>query len=235
MNRLTVLQKIINKINAKTYLEIGVEKGKIISKIKAPYKIGVDPKFIFSFSVQLKRIFRLTKFKAIETTSNTFFQRDAPKLLPNGVDVAFVDGLHTYQQSLQDIEYCLQYLNPNGFIIVHDCNPLNAAIAWPVKESIQEVITLANKGEVAGWNGAWTGDIWKAIAHLRIKHNDLEIFTLDLDWGLGIIRKGKNSQLQGFDVDQIQKADYSFFQENREILLNLKHPKFLDEFLSQLC
>jgi len=32
MNRLVVLQKIIDKINAKPYLEIGVEKGKLLVK-----------------------------------------------------------------------------------------------------------------------------------------------------------------------------------------------------------
>ena len=232
MNRLTVLQRTIDKIDAKIYLEIGIREGKIISQLTVPHKIGVDPKFVYSIRVRFRKLFGLTKFKAIKVESDTFFQKYASKILTHGVDVAFIDGLHTYSQSLRDVKNCLNYLNEGGAIVLHDCNPLNYAGAYPVKKSRSEVEKLAQKGEIPGWNNAWNGDVWKTIAHLRIENNDLNIFTLDLDWGLGIISTGKSEKLKGFTVQEIQEADYSFFEKNRIALLNLKHPKYFNEFLS---
>lgn len=232
MNRLTILQKIIDKIGVKTYLEIGVQTGKIISQLKgAEKKIGVDPGFNYTMKVRVQKTMGLVKFKAIEVTSDKFFESYASKILANGIDLAFVDGMHTYKQVLKDIENCLKYLNDEGIIVVHDCNPLNFASAYPVKNSISEVHEIANRGDLAGWNNAWHGDVWKAIAHLQIEHDDLKVFTLDLDCGLGVIAKGKNSKLSGFTIEQIQKEDYYFLERNRQVLLNLKAPKFIDEFL----
>lgn len=235
MNRLSVIQKIINAINAEYYLEIGVASGEILINVDAKYKFGVDPEFkIPNLKVNGKQSFSDNKNNLInlyEIESDLFFNNFVFNDLKKGIDVAFVDGLHTYTQSLKDIKNCLKYLNTNGFIIVHDCNPLNFSMGYPVKESIDEVINLGNSGDLAGWNGLWNGDVWKAIAHLRTEYDDLEIFTLDLDWGLGIITKGKGQKLTGVSIEDIEKADYYFLEKNREHLLNLKHPKYLDDYL----
>lgn len=235
MNRLTVIQDLINKINAKNYLEIGVCFGDIIINIDVKNKYGVDPKFqIPNLEVNGKETFYDSKSNLMtlyELESDTFFKNFAKKDLPSGLDVAFVDGLHSYYQSLKDVRNCLDYLNPNGFIIMHDCNPLNYAMSYPIVNSIEEVIELGEKGELAGWNGSWNGDVWKALVHLRVEYDDLEIFTLDLDWGLGIIRKGKSNQLKGLTIQDIENSDYYFLEKNRNKLLNLKHPKFFKDFL----
>lgn len=236
MNRLSVLQKIIHRINAKTYLEIGVQTGVIISNIDAPVKIGVDPNFLLSKKLKLMKLVGLLDFKAIEKTSDAFFESDADRILKSGIDVALIDGHHTYNQALKDAQNCLRYLKPSGVIVMHDCNPNNYACAYPIKdaESVDDVIKLADAGELPGWNGSWSGDVWKAIVHLRIINQDLNIFTLDLDWGLGIITSGKGKPLSDISVADLQKMDYWSLEKNREVLLNLKHPKYLDEFLKQI-
>ncbi len=233
MNRLTVVQSIINRLRAKTYLEIGVRHGRIIAKVRCRNKIGVDPAFKLSEGKRLKKFFGLLKFKAFHMTSNRFFLEHAEKALPSGVDVVLVDGFHTYGQSLNDVENCLKHLNDDGVIIMHDCNPLNSASAMPVKESIREVTDLANKGELPGWNACWNGDVWKTIVHLQIKYNDLEVFTLDLDWGLGIVTRGKNTSMPGITYQELENADYAVLEKDRVNLLNLKPPKYLFEFLDR--
>ena len=233
MNRLTVLQKIINRFKAKTYLEIGVQTGVIISNINASKKIGIDPNFSFPKKLKLKKLIGVVNFKAIEKTSDAFFDSDASRILSSGIDVALVDGHHTYNQSLKDVQNCLKYLNPSGVIIMHDCNPNNYACAYPLSDSqsIDDIMMLAEAGELPGWNGSWSGDVWKTVAHLRITNKDLNIFTLDLDWGLGIISKGQGQPLSKISLDELQKMDYWSLEKNRVELLNLKHPKYLDEFL----
>ena len=236
MNRLSVLQKIIDRVKAKTYLEIGVQTGVIISNINAAVKIGVDPNFLLSKKLKLRKLVGLLDFKAIEKTSDAFFESDADSVLKSGIDVAFIDGHHTYNQSLKDAQNCLAYLNPSGVIVMHDCNPNNYACAYPISDSgsVDDVIKLAEAGELPGWNGSWSGDVWKAIVHLRMANQNLNIFTLDLDWGLGIITRGKGRPVSDISVGELQKMDYWTLENNREVLLNLKHPKYLEEFLKQI-
>ena len=236
MNRFVVIQAVIDSVKAETYLEIGVESGKIIDNIKCQNRIGVDPDFRFPIDRRIRKALGLTNFKTFKETSDDFFIKHAKNNLKAGIDVAFIDGLHTYDQSFKDVENCLEYLNDGGVIIMHDCNPLNVAGAWPAKESIDEVKVLARKGEIPGWNNNWNGDVWKAVVHLRLAHEDLEIFTLDLDWGLGIVSKSKPTASfeNKFSTEKLKELDYSFLEKDRVNLLNLRPPKYLPEFLETI-
>lgn len=239
MNRLTVLQKIIDSINAKYYLEIGVETGIIILNLNVRFKHGVDPDFkIPNLIIQENKYFYDNKKNVVNLyplKSSEFFDNVALTSLYNGLDIVFIDGLHTYKQCLDDIKNSLNFLNKNGFIVVHDCNPLSYAMSYPVKESIDEVKNLAIEGNIVGWNDCWNGDVWKSILHLRLENNNLNIFTLDLDWGLSIITKGKPEQKINLDlsISDIEELDYSFLEKNRNEILNLKHPRYIYDFLDK--
>lgn len=233
MNRYHIIQKIIDAINAQTYLEIGIRTGSIINRIKAPVKIGVDPAINFTKKMKIKKKLGLLDFHIYEMRSDEFFHEQAEKIYgTTGVDVVFIDGLHEYRQVLRDVKNTLKYLNNTGVIIVHDCNPLNYAGAYPVKESFDELKELIDEGQIPGWNDCWNGDVWKAIVHLRIEHDDLNIFTIDLDWGLGIITKGIGKKLADLSVSDLEKADYSLLEAKRAEYLNLRPPSFISEFLN---
>ena len=63
-------------------------------------------------------------YRMFRKTSDDFFSLDAHKVFKeNKIDVAFIDGLHTYEQSLRDAVNCLKYLNKGGLHYIHDCNP----------------------------------------------------------------------------------------------------------------
>lgn len=234
MNRLTVIQKIIDGIEAKSYLEIGVANGQVLFNVKTPIKYGIDPKFMFNIDEKLYENKALLSTNFYEMTSDKFFNEYADKELIKGVDVIFIDGLHTYNQSLKDVVNSLKFLNPNGVIIMHDCNPLSPATAYPVIDSINEVLEIAFRGDLPGWNGCWNGDVWKTLVHLRAEHENLEIFTLDLDWGLGIIYRRESSRLTAIKIEDLKNVDYSFLDNDRVNLLNLKPPKYIDEFLKTI-
>ena len=239
MNRLDVLQVIVDKIQAETYLEIGVNRGQVISHLRCPRKIGVDPAFQFGRRLKLQRLLGQVRFTTVKATSDAFFADRAAALLPRGVDVVFVDGLHTCQQVLTDVDNSLRYLNPGGVIVIHDCNPLNRAGASPITRSVDEVVALAANGDLPGWNGCWSGDVWKAVGYLRATRHDLRVFTLDLDWGLGIVERGLDRS-GGSDAvafpwpgTVILEADYSFLERHRETVLALKEPRHLFAWLDQ--
>lgn len=231
MNRLSVIQSLINHINAKTYLELGVDTGDVFLNVSVPIKYGVDPLFKFGLNFKSNSKNEIFDSTLYQMKSDLFFDEHADLDLIHGIDIAFVDGLHTYEQSLKDIHNCLKFLNSNGFIVVHDCSPLSSATGYPVVNSIDEVIESAKLGNVPGWNGCWNGDVWKSIVHLRSEWDDLNIFTLDLDWGLGIISRGKRDQVLQISTSDIKAMSYSDLDANRVEFLNLKPPRFLFDFL----
>jgi hypothetical protein len=54
MNRVSTLQKIINKKKGGTYLEIGILAGDTFLRIKATHKLGVDPNLEISSTKKSK-------------------------------------------------------------------------------------------------------------------------------------------------------------------------------------
>lgn len=116
-------------------------------------------------------------------------------------DIVFIDGLHTYSQVKKDIINSLNYISDNGTILLHDSNPQTEDAASEVKIST-----------------VWNGTVYKAIIDLRINRDDLEIFTINADQGVCVIRKGKQNKLN-FNLDDC--LNYDFFSKNRKECLNL--------------
>lgn len=142
------------------------------------------------------------------------------------INVALVDGLHTYKQALADIENCLQHINKKGAVVVHDCNPASKAMAHPALSLEQ-----AAKEVDLGKNNFWTGDVWKAIVHLRSTRKDLNIFVLDCDFGVGVITFGNPENMLDFKPEEIEKMTYDNLEKNRAKFLNLKPKHYFDSFL----
>jgi hypothetical protein len=230
INRVTVIQKIIDKKRAKTYLEIGVLAGDAFLRIKIKRKWGVDPHFIIEPLKKIRYYFKnpfniFSEYFSMD--SDTFFDKEEARLAGCGVDVAFIDGLHTFAQSLKDVENTLKYLNNNGVIILHDCNPLSEAAAIPA-QSISEV----QKMNPPGFTGVWNGDVWKTIAYLRATRKDLRAFVLDCDFGLGIITKEAPENMLNYSAEEVRNLSYHDLSKGRKSLLNLKDVSYLKEFLS---
>ena len=262
LRRNQVIQHVIDRINARTYVEIGVDNGHTFVNTRIARKIGIDPVPTAHLIDQLLDIFKIdylgyrtagnplsselkltaatrqaiAQLPAGESadlfymTSNSFFKNKAAALFHSEkIDVAFIDGLHTYEQTFQDVLNVLDHLNDNGVILMHDCNPPTCASAAPAR-SWQE----AEMMNLPGWNGMWCGDVWKSIVHLRTTRNDLNIFVLDCDFGIGVVTKGIPEQQLDFSVDQIKEMTFDDLNENRESLISLKPQTYLFEFLDTI-
>jgi len=112
-------------------------------------------------------------------------------------DVIFIDGLHREEQVLRDVDNALLVLNQNGTIVLHDCNP-------PAKK--YEDPTLC-------------GTVWRAFVRLRMTRCDLEMQTIDVETGVGIIRRGRQKV-----IPTEKTLDFDRFLENKKYYLNLKPP-----------
>jgi len=229
LKRNEVIQKIVDRKKARTYLEIGVGSGNNFFKIKVKEKIAVDPAFKFSTIRRLRWMIKnpYNLFaKYYPTTSDHFFEK-AENLSPP--DVVFIDGLHEYRQALKDVENTLKHLKKNGVIVMHDCSPPSAAAATTSK-SYEHVASL----HLPGWEGTWCGDVWKAICHLRSERRDLRIFVLDCDYGLGVITRGNPENILDLIESDINEMTYEEFSQQRKELLNLKEENYLAEFLETI-
>jgi len=186
MTRTELINGLIQKNNYKTYLEIGVntpaQPGYNWVGVNISTKHGVDPNVDTTYKM----------------TSDEFFE----KHVSQKYDIIFIDGLHLHEQVYKDITNSLNFLNENGIIVVHDCNP---------------VAEITQRRERA--SDAWHGDVWKAIVQLRMENPNIEINTVNTDEGCGIIKKGKQELLKINDDENCY--DYSFLDKNREKAINL--------------
>jgi hypothetical protein len=205
ISRTDIIQSLIDIHQYDVYLEIGIERGLNFNKIKASVKLAVDP------YIQMPYI-NTNNVKFFETTSDDFFNRRPPELI-NGVDIVFIDGLHTYDQSLRDVENSLKYLKPNGIIVMHDCLPDSEATAAPSWEE------AARHPE---FSGNWTGDVYKTIVYLRSFRKDLFVATIDTDWGIGIVTKDRPENMLNMSLNDINELTFDKLIADKENLLNLK-------------
>ena len=223
MDRLQVIQTLMKEKKLNNYLEIGVFNGHIFFRVKSNFKVAVDPEFRFNALRKFtKSLLNPRNFsnKYFEKTSDAFFQEDAPSLLNNKkFDIALIDGMHEYEYALRDVENTLQYLSPNGVIIMHDCNPKTKLSA-----------SSFDKWKQRQFAETWNGDVWKVILHMQSIRNDVNAFVLDCDHGLGIITWGKPEKKLNYTTQQITALTYEDFNKNRKDFLNLKPPDYLYEY-----
>ncbi|WP_006245475.1 class I SAM-dependent methyltransferase [Mycolicibacterium tusciae] len=226
MNRIKAVQQALGRRSSRVYLEIGVSRGSAFRRITAQEKIAVDPAFKLSTRTRRRADAKAQATHYFETTSDAFFTSQAGFLEQHGVDVALIDGLHTYGQVVRDVEHTLRYLRENGVIFIHDCNPTKASVACPATSYADF------RAQNRWWEIDWSGDVWKSIVELRSTRRDLQIAVLDCDWGVGVVRRGNSGPDLDYSPAEIEALSYADLAADRVRLLNLKPPAYLDEFLA---
>jgi hypothetical protein len=181
MTRTDLLNHLATRYGLKRYLEIGVQNPQQnFDKILCEYKVGVDPDPNAHASFCM--------------TSDEFFDAIDYSLKVN-YDLIFVDGLHTAEQVKKDFENALKILSPNGFIVLHDCNP---------EKEEHTIVPRPTK------TGHWHGDVYKFAIAINNK------ITVDIDCGCLVYHK--NSHLI---YNAAPFYSWENFDKNRKQLLNL--------------
>ena len=208
MEKLSKISKLFNKI----YYNIFVEnfKGKLEYNFPSDYyrwdlikylinkynyidylEIGCDQDQLFSkIDIQNKVGVDPVSGGNLRKTSDEFFKANNKKF-----DLVFIDGLHTYDQVKKDIINSLDCLKEIGVVLVHDCMP-----------------DCMSKQAVPRYRMTWNGDVWKAIVDLR-HYGYLNIYTCEIDQGIGIIKKEKNTSILKVDK-KIKDLKFKDYYEN---------------------
>ena len=192
--RTDIIQNIINLKKYKKYLEIGCDNDENFSKIKIENKVGVDP----------------LKGGTLRITSDEFFKKNKDYF-----DIIFLDGLHTYEQTIKDIDNSLKFLKEKGVIIIHDCLP---------KKIWNQIVPRLY--------GHWNGDVWKAIVHTRTYEN-VDTYTLKADHGLGIVFNRKNTNHVKIKVTNFKNLKFSEYYEKHNEFMNTVGIEQLDKIFNK--
>lgn len=187
MNRANIINALLSKTQGTSYLEIGTYNGWCFERVTASRKVGIDPNPVFKDS------------RIHVTTSDEFFAQNTEKF-----DVILVDGLHEDQQVFRDINNALRFLNPGGYIVLHDLNP---------QKKEHQVVPYAG--------GHWNGDCWKAFVRFRAMNNGYQCFTVNVDQGCGVIHPTFNTQLMTQRIAITPELAYEDLEVHRQEWLNL--------------
>ncbi|MDC0937663.1 class I SAM-dependent methyltransferase [Pelagibacteraceae bacterium] len=181
-SRIEIIKKIIKKEKYKSYLEIGCDNDENFSQIIIENKVGVDP----------------LKGGTMRMTSDDFFIKNKKSF-----DMIFLDGLHTYEQTIKDIDNSLNFLNKKGVIVIHDCLP---------KKIWNQIVPRVY--------GHWNGDVWKAIVHSRT-YDHADSYTCIADHGLGLIFKRKNKDRLELKEKNFKNLKFADYYNNHNKYMNL--------------
>jgi hypothetical protein len=161
-----LLIRIHEWLKPATYFEIGTNTGDSLS-IAGCATVAVDP----AFRLGREDMIGTKPLCALyQMPSDAFFRRHNPTQIFNGsIDLAFLDGMHYCEFLLRDFANTERHCRRNSVIALHDCVPVETAIAGrdgstPVEE------------HRTGW---WAGDVWRTLLALRKFRPDLALTVLD--------------------------------------------------------
>jgi len=153
---LTALTWIQETFKPETYVEIGVLNGDSMA-VAYPdaIRIGIDPAPTPNKPLPGARL--------ITVTSDEFFAAYDLRLVigRDHFDLAFIDGLHLFEQALRDFINLERFAGPESAIILHDCLPLDGPTSARTRTT-----------------EFYSGDVWKLALCLRRERPDLRMTTI---------------------------------------------------------
>ncbi|MCK3780787.1 class I SAM-dependent methyltransferase [Ensifer sesbaniae] len=165
-----VLTQLSKARTIERYLEIGVRGGKTFANVHCDVAIGVDPQYLLNSNIMLNKKMAFL----FQMTSDVFFRSiDSKKYLGGSPDLAFLDGMHKFEYLLRDFMHVESVCERHSLIAMHDCLPLNEAMANR-NESTAKALSAGTNYE--NW---WTGDVWKLLPILKKYRPDLKLIAVD--------------------------------------------------------
>ncbi len=137
-------------LGAQRYLEIGVRTGSTFREVQMAERIGVDPRFMFDTTAVANET---THLHAIP--SDQYFAEVADA---RPFDIAFIDGLHVFEQVTRDLTNTLARSTPRTVMLIDDTVPVDVYSAHR-----QQGMAIRLRREAGGKGGAWHGDVFKIV------------------------------------------------------------------------
>ena len=149
MDKASRINALLSRFQRDTsYLEIGVQEGITFDAVDSERKTAVDPCFLFQAVSDSTKTYH-------QVPSDVFFSaisRDEK------FDVIFIDGLHTFEQTLRDFVNAASFLADDGYILIDDVKP--SSFAASLRDSKKAQLLKLAIGEKSG---SWMGDVFRLV------------------------------------------------------------------------
>lgn len=194
-----------------SYLEIGVESGQSLQFARTPTRaVGIDPAIHIVHPQE-------TWVKLYRLPSDDFFAtHDLQNVLEaKTVNLAFIDGLHTFDQALKDFMNVERYSDAGTVVLFHDIFPI-----------------IPRTAERDRSTRFWIGDTWKVMVILLKFRPDLKIYTIPTyPSGLGVVtglNRDSTTLWNDFELicKQAMEFELDMFQPRIDDHLNLVENDF---------
>jgi methyltransferase family protein len=162
-----VLRWIHEILRPANYIEIGIRKGDSLRLASAETTcVGIDPEPDIQAELPPNmRVFRMTSDAFFADYGVPHVSRSSR---PGGFlsdllhaptfDLAFIDGLHLFEQALRDFINLERFASPQSVVMLHDCLPLDAVTADRTRTT-----------------HFYSGDVWKLTMCLSVHRPDLKM------------------------------------------------------------
>jgi hypothetical protein len=156
MNYLSFIAALHDRLQPRSYLEIGVRSGESLSLSRCE-SIGIDPNFEVREELQART-------SLLRTTSDEYFESLGAGSPFNGmpIDLAFIDGMHLLEFVVKDFANVERYSEWSTVVVVDDVLP----------RSTDEAARDRHTRE-------WTGDVFKVSDVLLSVRPDLSLVLVD--------------------------------------------------------
>ena len=172
-----VVARLLSRFDDARYLEIGVNRGQTFHKVRAAKMVAVDPDFLFDHEAASAERPHATYHSV---TSDEYFGTIIGD--DELFDVIFVDGLHTFDQTLRDLLNALEHLAPRGVIVIDDVRP-------PFYDaSLRDHDTAVRVRDLTGQTQpVWMGDVYRLIWFIDSFLQHLTYRTISNNHGQAVV------------------------------------------------
>lgn len=195
--------------NAQSYLEIGVAQGNTFLKVKVPRKHAVDPKFRLDTEAA-----KSEHVSFYEMPFNEFFLHHAGQ--ETKYDVIFLDGLHTFEQTLRDFCSTMRHSHDNTIWVIDDVFPSDMFSAMRSEKDTRKYRKLHGQESLD-----WHGDVYKVMFAIHDFFVNFSYKTINTDGNpQGVLIRRSRDSFEPFcnDLEQTSRMDYCAFHDNQHVL-----------------
>lgn len=204
-------------VDFRSYLEIGVATGATFFEVDVDRKVGVDPRFRFDVKAQPDP--RAT-FHTL--TSNDYFIGPG---FGETFDVMFVDGLHTFEQTLTDFHAALLMSHSKSVILVDDTVPNDVFSAVPSQK-----IAFKYRAKTGNKSLVWHGDVYKLVVYI---HDFMPMLSYMTFMSGGnpqtVVWREPRQNLKPVcgNLETVSRLDYFWLMENFEVMNGAPEPEVM--------
>lgn len=209
LSRFEVVQSFLDLFERPAFLEIAAFQSDTFDRVAAHIKVLIDESSVYEAT---NRIENSRKISVFPFPSAHYFYAISDE--QNKFDVIYIDGLHTFEQSLRDLLNSIARLNPNGVIIIDDIIPNSYVASLPDLALVNRLWTQMGMQDVS-----WMGDVFKLVFLIQSSFQQYSYATVQETRGQLVLWPGRRpaSELVDRKIRRISRLEYSDVIEHEKI------------------